>query len=223
MSICLALTDADWSLTKDVFSIVGTVVGAVISAATIGVAIYFGRAGLHTWRKQLRGSADHDLARRLLIELYKLRDEIQRARSPAIFSFEGIPFEGEVVSDDQQQASYDHTARAYRRRMTAMDNARNPLQATMLEAEAIWGGELKGLMEHVFKLEREFVIYVRLYLMSINPVQTVQGALSRQQLLEQRRNVLYDLDSADDVYWIEMMQALRDVDNHLRAHLIPYK
>jgi hypothetical protein len=92
----------------------------------------------------------------------------------------------------------------------------------MLDAEAIWGGDFKGLMEHVFKLEREFVIYVRLYLMSIAPVQTVQGALSRQQLLEQRRNVLYDLDSADDVYWVEMMQALRDVDNHLRAHLIPY-
>lgn len=91
----------------------------------------------------------------------------------------------------------------------------------MLEAEAIWGADLKGLMEHVFKLEREFVIYVQLYLMSINPKQTIQASLSRQELLGQRRNVLYDLDSADDIYWIEMMQALRGVENHLRARLIP--
>ena len=217
LSICLALTDADWSLTKDVFSIIGT----IISGAAVAVAYLFGREGLHTWWRQLRGSADHDLARRLLIELYKHRDEIQRARSPAIFSFEGVPFEGEVVSEDQKQASYAFTARAYRRRLTAMDDSRNPLQATMLEAEAIWGPDFKGLMEHVFKLEREFVICVRLYLMSINPEQTVQGSLSRQELLGQRRNVLYDLDSSDDVYWVEMKQALQGVENHLRARLIP--
>jgi len=217
LSICLALTDADWSLTKDVFSIIGT----IISATAVAVAFYFGREGLHTWRRQLRGSADHDLARRLLIELYKLRDEIQRARSPAIFSFEGVPFEGELVSEDPKQASYAFNERAYRRRLIAMDGARNPLRATMLEAEAIWGHDLKVLMEHVFKLEREFVIYVRLHLMSIDPQRTVQGDLSRQQLLGQRRNVLYDLDSADDVYWGEMMQALRGVENHLRARLIP--
>ncbi|MGY2158580.1 hypothetical protein [Pseudomonas tolaasii] len=217
MSICLALTDADWSLTKDVFSIIGT----IISGGAVAVAFYFGREGLHTWRRQLRGSADHDLARRLLIELYKLRDEIQRARSPAIFSFEGVPFEGELVSEDPKQSSYAFSERAYRRRLIAMDGARNPLRATMLEAEAIWGDDLKVLMEQFFKLEREFVIYVRLYLMSIEPQQSVQGELSRHQLLEQRRNVLYDLDSPDDVYWVEMMQALRGVENLLRARLIP--
>lgn len=217
MSICLALTNADWSLTKDVFSIVGT----IISGAAVAVAFYFGREGLHTWRRQLKGSADHDLARRLLIELYKLRDEIQRARSPAIFSFEAVPFEGEVASADPKQASYDFTARAYRRRLAAMDAARNPLQATMLEAEAIWGNGLKELMAHVFKLEREFVIYVRIYLNSISPELTVQGAFVRQEILEKRRNVLYDLDGPEDVYWVEMMQSFLGVENHLRARLIP--
>lgn len=220
MSICLALTDTDWSLTKDVFSIVGTVVGAVISAATIGVAIYFGRAGLHTWRKQLRGSADHDLARRLLIELYKHRDEIQRARSPAIFSFESVPFEGEVESEDPKRSSYDATARAYRRRLTAMDASRNPLQATMLEAEAVWGTTLKELMEHIFKLEREFVIYVQVYLHALNSEISIQGSFVRHERLLERRNVLYHLDSPDDVYWSEMLKALSEVENHLRAHLV---
>lgn len=148
--MCLALTDADWSLTKDVFSIFGT----VISAVTVGVAIYFGRAGLHTWRKQLRGSADHDLARRLLIE-------------------------------------------------------------------AVWGTELKELMEHVFKLEREFVNYVLLYLSSISPGVSVQTLFARQQLLEKRRDVMYELSSPDDIYWVEMKQALLEVENNLRARLIP--
>ncbi|MHC8299566.1 hypothetical protein [Pseudomonas sp. ZS1P83] len=216
LSICLALTDADWSVTKDVFSVVGT----IISGAAVWVAFRFGREGLHTWRRQLRGSADHDLARRLLIELYKLRDGIQRARSPAIFSFEAIPFEGEVVSADPQRASYDYTARAYRRRLTAMDDARNPLRATMLEAEAVWGNDLKDLMEHVFKLEREFVNYVRLYLNSLSPEVTVQALFARQGQLEKLRDVLYDLNGPEDVYWVEMKQTLLEVENHLRARLI---
>jgi hypothetical protein len=215
------LSDADWSLTKDVFSIIGTVVGAVISAATIGVAIYFGRAGLHTWRKQLRGSGDHDLARRLLIELYQLRDAIQRARSPGVFSFESTPFEGETPSEDPKRASYDASARAYRRRLSAMDEARNPLLATMLEAEAVWGGGLKNLMEQVFKLEREFVNNVRLYLNSISPDVTVQALFARQELLGKQRDVLYDLNGPEDVYWVEMKSALWAVENHLRARLIP--
>lgn len=202
---------------KDVFSIIGT----IISGAAVAVAFYFGREGLHTWRRQLRGSADHDLARRLLIEIYKLRDEIRRARSPVIFSFETAPFEGETQSDDPKKASFNATARAYRRRLTAMDDARNPLRATMLEAEAVWGDEFKELMEQVFKLEREFVNYVRLYLNSISPEGTVQSLVARQVLLGKHREVLYDLDGPEDLYWVEMKQALMEVANHLRAHLIP--
>jgi len=217
MSICLAISDADWTLTKDVFSIIGT----VVSAAAVAVAFYFGREGLHTWRRQLRGSADHDLSRRLLIELYRFRNEIQRARSPAIFTFEGMPFEGEAEAEDAREASFNFTARAYRRRMSALDEARNPLLATMLEAEAVWGGKLKELMDHVFKLEREFVIYVQLYLRTIDPSNTVQGAFSRSDILEKRRNVLYHLDSPDDAYWNEMMASLNQVEQHLRERLIP--
>lgn len=217
LAICLALTDVDWSLTKDVFSIVGT----IISGAAVAVAFYFGREGLYTWRRQLRGAADHDLARRLLIELYKLRDSIQRARSPGIFSFESILFEGEVESKDFAQASYDSQARAYRRRLTAMDDARNPLKATMLEAEAVWGVTLKVLMEPIFKLEREFVIYVQLHLTTTNPAfKDVTGG-ARKTLLNARRDVLYDLDSPDDEYWKELLQALAKVEEHLRARLIP--
>lgn len=217
LSICFALTDADWTLTKDVFSIIGT----IISGAAVAVAYYFGREGLNTWRRQLRGSADHDLARRLLIELYRHRDEIQRARSPAIFSFETVPFEGEVESTDPKRASYDSSARAYRRRLTAMDDARNPLQATMLEAEAVWGTGLKKLIDHVFKLEREFVIYVQIYLHALNSEISIQGSFVRHEHLLERRNVLYHLDSPDDVYWAEMTQALHNVEDYLRARLIP--
>lgn len=102
-----------------------------------------------------------------------------------------------------------------------MDDARNPLKATMLEAEAVWGVSLKVLMEPVFKLEREFVIYVQLHLAATNPAYKNMAGMTRETLLKPRRDVLYDLDSADDEYWKEMLQALAKVDDHLRARLIP--
>ncbi|SMC70134.1 hypothetical protein SAMN05660385_02089 [Pseudomonas sp. URIL14HWK12:I5] len=102
-----------------------------------------------------------------------------------------------------------------------MDEARHPLLATMLEAEAVWGKRLKELIAPVFKLEREFVIFVRLHLNSIDPRNSVQGQFSRQELLGGRRNILYDLDDADDVYWEEVLKALNEVEIYLRSRLIP--
>ncbi len=101
-----------------------------------------------------------------------------------------------------------------------MDDTRNPLQATMLEAEAVWGTGLKDLIDHVFKLEREFVVYVQIYLHALNSEISIQGSFVRHEHLLERRNVLYHLDSPDDVYWAEMTQALQDVEGYLRERLI---
>ncbi len=69
MSFCLAITEADWSLTKDVFSIVGT----VFTALGVIVASYVGLNGLKTWRRQIRGNNDHELSRRMLVESYRFK------------------------------------------------------------------------------------------------------------------------------------------------------
>lgn len=87
----------------------------------------------------------------------------------------------------------------------------------MLEAEAVWGQDLKNMMDSVFKLEREFVVFVHIHLELIQPDSNV----NRHELLSGRRDVLYALDSDGDVFWADMLKALGSVEDHLRSRLIP--
>ncbi|MBO0211858.1 hypothetical protein J0684_28750, partial [Vibrio sp. Vb0877] len=64
MSICFAITDADWALTKDVIT-------ADTSGLGVVVAAWGGIGGLYTWKTQHRGKADHELGLRMLAEVYK--------------------------------------------------------------------------------------------------------------------------------------------------------
>ena len=52
------------------------------------IASYVALMGLSTWRRQLRGNTQYDLARRLLLSAYKLRDAVEGVRIPGIHSME---------------------------------------------------------------------------------------------------------------------------------------
>jgi hypothetical protein len=51
---------------------------ATVAAVTVGYM------GLSTWKKQLKGKTEYQLARRCLIGIYKLRDAINEVRHPLI-------------------------------------------------------------------------------------------------------------------------------------------
>lgn len=64
----------DWSITKDVFSIIGT-----IGAITIGIV------GLTTWRRQLRGTSEYELAKKAILVTYEVEHAIQSVRNPMLY------------------------------------------------------------------------------------------------------------------------------------------
>lgn len=59
------------SLIKDIVTILVALVGG-------GVAIY----GLISWKRQLKGKTEYELARRVLRAVYRLRDAIRGIRNP---------------------------------------------------------------------------------------------------------------------------------------------
>lgn len=68
-------------------SILDLVLG-LLQLLVIAAGVVIGGKGLGTWRSQLVGKGDHDLARRLLISLLRVRDAIQVVRHPLIWSGE---------------------------------------------------------------------------------------------------------------------------------------
>jgi len=62
----------------ELISVIKDITTAIVAIIGVGVAI----AGLSTWRKQIKGKTEYDLARRLLKSIYKIRDSIPAVRNP---------------------------------------------------------------------------------------------------------------------------------------------
>ncbi len=216
MSICFAITDADWALTKEVFSVIGT----VVSAIGVGLAGWIGFSGLATWRRQNKGTSDHDLSRRLLIDLYRLRDGIGHVRNPVMLGSEGgVEEQGQKLNF--RQSYYRNKVRAYEKRFSLVDEVRAQLNTSLLESEAVWDGEVKSRFTSIFKLQHELMINVRSYLISINPDEREDSVQAYAEILANSRDVLYESPlEGDDIFKSELDTALANVEAYLRPKLI---
>lgn len=212
MSICFAITDADWALTKDVFSVIGT----LISAVGVGLAAWVGFSGLATWRRQNKGTADHELSRRVLIELYRLRDRIRQVRNPAMI------VNGNLTGESNfQQVLFKQTVDFYQAQFSVIDEIRSRLETSLLESEAIWGGELKLLVKPILDLQYEIFTKVISHLGSINPSETEDRVRSHRNVLSSGRNSLYESHiEGEDTFSAELKAALSNVEDYLRPKLI---
>ncbi len=118
MSICVTISNIDWLLTKNVFSIIGT-----IGALTIGTL------GLFTWRRQLRGTSEYELAKKAIFKAYEVQQALQAVRNPMLY-----------LSKEEVEAGrrLDEELRIYDERMTHLYEKWAELQTIRLEAKAIW-------------------------------------------------------------------------------------
>ncbi|EOX1771825.1 hypothetical protein ACPD1F_000611 [Vibrio cholerae] len=118
MNLCITISEIDWSLTKDVFSILGTI-GALI----------IGTFGLFTWRRQLRGTSEYDLAKKAVFKTYEVQQALQAVRNPMLYLSKEEVEAGRRLEEEQ---------RIYNERMTLLYEKWAELQTIRLETKAIW-------------------------------------------------------------------------------------
>jgi hypothetical protein len=119
VSVCVTLTEIDWTVTRDVVAVIGT-----IGALAIGLV------GLGTWRRQLHGTSKYEVARRAILLTYEMRDAIQAVRSPMLQLRREEVEAGRRIEEEQ---------RIYDERMQRLYEKWSQLRALVLEAKAIWG------------------------------------------------------------------------------------
>ena len=112
------MSEVNWSLTKDIFSIIGTV-GALI----------IGSLGLFTWRRQLRGTSEYELAKKAVLKAYEVQQSLQAVRNPMLYLSKEEIEAGRRIEEEQ---------RIYNDRMTLLYEKWAELQTIRLEAKAIW-------------------------------------------------------------------------------------
>lgn len=121
----------------------GIITDLVLSLAA-GITAYVACKGIGAWQRELGGRATFEVARMLMKATYLLRDEVGYCRSPFISSGE-FPTEynekaiDERTSEDEGKA-YTHV---YSQRWETVGRALREFDIALLEAEALWGEDIK--------------------------------------------------------------------------------
>ena len=121
MNPCLIISEIDWSLTKDAFSILGTI-GALI----------IGTLGLTTWRRQLRGTSEYELAKKAIFKAYEIQQALQTVRNPMLHLSKEEIEAGRRLEEEQ---------RIYNERMSLLNEKWAELQTIRLETKVVWSDD----------------------------------------------------------------------------------
>ncbi|MBV0934939.1 hypothetical protein KTN04_16535 [Marinobacterium sp. A346] len=123
------MSEINWSLTKDVVSIVGTI-GALI----------IGGLGLFTWSRQLRGTSEYEVAKKAILNTYEVQQALQSVRNPMLYLSKEEVEAGRRLEEEQ---------RIYSERMTYLNEKWAELQTVRLEAKVIWGNEAQDSFNEI--------------------------------------------------------------------------
>lgn len=202
----------NWEITFEVFGALG---GFLTGAAAVAAAIA-AFMGLDSWRHQATFQQDRDLARRVLIATFVLRDRVSDVRNPFMFEGERVP---DRTEGGAKEISYEEGTRlAYSRRWSKVIDAIREVQTLTLEADAVWGDELRRLLTDVHKLNRELYNVVSLYLDSISE-KDEELKKEFRTILKSKRDILYDKGVIDDVFNSDYSQSLGRVESYLRGKM----
>lgn len=189
--------------------------GAAITGAVVAVK------GLGTWQRQLKGQSEYELSRRILVSVFKYRDAINGVRHPAMWAYEmPSPPEDEAAKMSTEQVRFYGTSKAYQARWDKVQAERTSLYADLLEAEAIWGAELKQLFKKVFDLEHELFTRIRHYIELINPDTSEAKKEAIMKIDDKARDIMYDdLSEEPDEYKKDLISAIEQIEKYLKPKL----
>ena len=201
-----------WNEFTTVFRDVAAGVAALVGA-------YVGLAGLHTWRRVLKGNADFETARSLMKSLYHLRDQIDRCRNPLIAPSEfSIDY---AIKMSRGEASHKDAAEAlqcmYDERLSHVYDAYVEFEVAALEAEALWGRDIKVKSEAVGQLVRS----LRAAIDAMIADKHADGEHFRNDTKhgDQVRMKVRSSDSKNP-FTMHINKSVADLENAIRPHLM---
>ena len=125
MTFCSAFSTINWLAIKDIVSVFGT-----LSALVLGIA------GLTTWRRQLQGTTEYDVAKRTLLLTFQVQDALQAVRSPMLY----------LRSEEIEKGRKLKEQRIYNERLQRLHEKWAELRTVSLEARVIWGERVDALL-----------------------------------------------------------------------------
>lgn len=190
----------------------------IIVAGSVSAAAIAAFQGLHTWRNQSIWVADNELARKLLVAVYKFRDSLYSIRHPVMFNAEMSlePSDSQGLSESEQQKK--RIVVAYARKWERHLPAESELNALLIETDAVWGNTLSQKVAPLKELQHELYGYVSLHL-DAHFRRDAELASQYRTMISKRRDILYDTMTEEDEFRKDFSRRLIPIESHLRSKL----
>jgi hypothetical protein len=187
--------------------------GSAITGAVVAVM------GLGTWRRQLVGHKEYDLALRVLKDVQRYTDAFRGVRNPVIFAWE-MPEPPEVESDrmDFSQKHFYGISKAYEKRWDRLHDAKVQLQDDLLEVEVLWGCESAERVRNLFGLEYQMLLSVQEQLRTKYPDDPERGGIFSGDWKE-REAIVYASTSGQDEFSKKVRECVSLIDESIRPKL----
>ena len=185
------------------FGIIVTIIG------TLG-ALIIAAIGLRTWRRQLKGTAEYEVARRAVLLSYRVRDAIQAVRRPMLSLRKEEVEAGRELQEEQ---------RIYADRIDRLLERSAELRILTLEAKVIWGVEA----EQCFEPLRQLIIDIQSQVWEhfwLKGAYATPGATvdNNPERVAANNRVVYFV-SEDDEFSQSINDAVRHVEIFFQRHI----
>jgi hypothetical protein len=196
----------------EIFSIIKDI--ALAGAAC--VTAYVAYTGLGKWQQELSGKANFDVARDLAKSIYALRDEISYCRSPFTAGHEfpeGYRGGFGNHTDEEEGQAWAHV---YSKRWEPVGKAIQALDTATLEAEALWGKEIKEKAAALRKSTRSLQVDIEAF---IHNKYSGGENFKDREFAKQVEYAIWDVKADENKLTQEINTAIEDLESAIRPHL----
>ncbi|MEX0723502.1 MAG: hypothetical protein WD053_06485 [Gracilimonas sp.] len=166
--------------------------------------------GLGEWKKQLKGNTKYDLARRVLIKTFKVRDAFLAVRNPF------------MSLDSNEEDRIKSEQKGFKKRLDKLHTEWSELYVEIIETQALYGTEeakvFNSLNSCKAELEADIWEYFWLKGAYTGPGATVDD--NPKRVTENRRKVfLMSKDPSKDKVTKQLNDAVTEIEDYFRPKL----
>lgn len=189
----------------------------IIIGLSAVLATIFAYIGLNTWRKELKGKAEYQLAKDVLKSVYKVRDAFRHVRNPAIFSYEYPEEMRDYSGNLKPEKDYEGTLYVYEKRWEKMNEAFKELEEHHLNAQVEWGSEFQNVIINLRSCRAELLVEIQRMLdEKKNPRRVIRD----EESTEKTFSILYDRGSNKE--FEKFTPKINDAVQEFEVWLRPY-
>lgn len=200
----------EWlTIVKDIFLIIAACIGSMVAII-----------GLNAWKVEQRGRVAFELARNLLANTYRLRDQISNLRAPYMSAAEmkNPPDDSPFAKTEEGKHFYRQYS-GYKRKLTPLSETQKKIFVDLAEAEALWGLDIRKEYDKLFRIINELAIEIGMYLDQLNPEKPMFNYRLDYEDNMKRTKIMFGIGSEKDEYAKKVNETIESIKNCIEPHL----